>query len=162
MSRSLALFGIGLVFGAAGGFLAAASQGVTLDGHDHSDPTHHDAGSASGHEDHAPIILAAGENAPVLSIEAIADPVSGWNLHLVTKRFRFAPENAGRENRPGEGHAHVYVNGIKLARLYGPWMHLSNLPSGEVDLRVTLNANDHSPLVVGDELLSRSVSITVD
>ena len=45
MDRSLALLGIGLVFGGGIGFLVAATNGVTLDGHEHDHgrmPTHGD------------------------------------------------------------------------------------------------------------------------
>ncbi|WP_369682774.1 hypothetical protein [Roseovarius sp. M141] len=55
---------------------------------------------------------------------------------------------------PGEGHAHVYVNGEKLGRLYGAWMHLPRLPPGEVIVLVTLNSNTHGPLAVDGTLFA--------
>ena len=58
---------------------------------------------------------------------------------------------------PGTGHAHVYINGVKLGRLYGHWMHLTGLKAGEHTIKVTLNSNDHQDyalngVIIGDEV----------
>jgi len=172
MSRSLALFGIGLVFGGGIGFLVAAGNGITLDGHDHGDPMAHGVaghGTAHGemkmgaaHASHDAIIsLPAGTDAPRLDVAMIPDPVSGWNLQLMVQNFRFAPEHASSAHVPGEGHAHVYVNGTKIARLYGPWFHIAELPSGDNEVTVTLTANDHSQLAVGDKPLRQTMTVSV-
>ena len=90
--RQLALFLIGLFFGGGLGFLVAASYGVTLDGHDHSDPAHHAAGKHEGmdhraHQTHAPLNLPAGPNAPTLGVALTKDAKGGWNLQIVTENF---------------------------------------------------------------------------
>lgn len=164
MTRSLALFAIGLVFGGGAGFVLAAANGVTFDGHDHADPTHHGASRAEtmAHDHSTAINFAAGPDAPGLEISLTPDPMAGWNLHVLPKNFRFAPQNASLSDNPGEGHAHVYVNGQKLARLYGNWMHIPDLPKGETTVEVSLNANSHSPLTVEDVPVSTSLVVTVD
>ena len=170
MDRSLALFAIGLVFGGGIGFAIAASNGVTFDGHDHGDPAAHGGGGHAamdhGGADHArmhgqPIALAA-EEAPSLAIRVTPDPMSGHNLFVETEGFAFAPQNASGANQPGEGHAHVYVNGAKIGRLYGPWLHLPDLPKGEVTVEVTLNANDHRPLAVNGAPITAREVLTVE
>lgn len=50
MDRGLALFLIGLIFGGGLGFLVAAGNGITLDGHDHSDPAAHAAPAGHSHD----------------------------------------------------------------------------------------------------------------
>ena len=118
------------------------------------------AGVGSEHHDHtAPYALAAGEDAPTVALDVQRDPSSGWNLHVETTGFRFAPEHASGPHVPGEGHAHVYVNGEKIGRVYGPWVHLGTLPDGAVTIEVTLNANDHRPFAVGDRPVSASVTV---
>lgn len=166
MDRSIPLLIIGLVFGAGLGFTFAAANGITLDGHDHGEHAGHGAAAmASGGADHqahdhdTPLVLPQDADAPSLKLELHRDPSSGWNLHLITRNFAFAPENASGAHVPGQGHAHVYVNGVKLGRYYGPWLHLDNLPLGEVRVRVTLNANDHRVLQVGGERLSETLTI---
>ncbi|MGI9370173.1 MAG: hypothetical protein ACR2O2_15180 [Ruegeria sp.] len=164
MTRSLALFVIGLIFGGGAGFVLAAANGVTLDGHDHSDPLQHGGShpETTAHDHSNSINMPAGPNAPGLEIDLIKDPMAGWNLHVQPQNFRFAPENASTADKPGEGHAHVYVNGEKIARLYGNWLHLTDLPSGPVEVEVSLNTNSHSALTVGDAPVSAKLIIQVD
>lgn len=157
MNTALPLLVIGLIFGGGIGFTIAAANGVSLDGHDHSDPAQH--GGMAG-MDHSEILsLDASDSSPTLSVMLHEDPASGWNLHIMTENFTFSPEHASLAHIEGEGHAHVYINGVKLGRFYGPWVHLDNLPEGEVTVEVTLNANDHRALAVGDTPLSQTLMI---
>lgn len=94
-----------------------------------------------------------------VSLEAIEDSRSGYNLRLTTENFTFAPEHAGGEHVPGEGHAHVYVDGEKLGRIYGEWFHLDNLEPGAHDIRVTLNANTHADYATKNETIAASVRV---
>lgn len=155
MPKHLMMLIIGLFFGAGGGFLAAASTGTTLDGHDHGA---HVAG-ADDHADHHDMLLPAGDGpAPTVDLELWPEE-GGWNLHIVTENFRFAPEHANGAHVPGEGHAHVYVDGVKLNRVYGPWYHLSGLPEGAQEVRVTLNANSHQVLSVDGAPVAATVTL---
>ncbi len=166
MSRPLALFAIGLIFGGGVGFVIAAGNGITFAGHDHSDPAQH--GGAETHaetssHDHASAVnLPAGADAPGLDIKLTKDPKAGWNLQVIPQNFRFAPEHASTADVDGEGHAHVYINGIKLGRLYGNWLHIGELPKGAVEVKVSLNANSHSALTVDNAPVEASVTIQVD
>lgn len=159
MDRSVPMLLIGLVLGGGIGFAVAATGGATLEGgHGHAGPAHH-GGAGEGHDHGAVLSLSDDGSAPGLELAVARDPVAGWNLRLATRNFAFAPERAGLAPAPGEGHAHVFVNGVKRGRLYGPWVHLDNLPPGRVTVAVTLNANDHRPLAVAGRALSRSVTI---
>ncbi|OAN80849.1 hypothetical protein A8B78_10790 [Jannaschia sp. EhC01] len=156
MNTGLPLLAIGLIFGGGIGFTIAAANGITLDGHDHS--AHGIAGH--GDADHGALLsLEPSATAPTLAITVGADPLTGYNLHILTENFTFSPQNASLAHAEGEGHAHVYINGVKLGRFYGPWVHLDGLPDGDVIVEVTLNANDHRELAVGDVPLRASVTI---
>jgi hypothetical protein len=156
MNTGLPLLVIGLIFGGGIGFTIAAANGVALDGHDHA--THGPAGH--GDMDHDAILnLPASDTAPTLAIAVTEDPMAGYNLQILTENFAFSPENASLGHVEGEGHAHVYINGVKLGRFYGAWVHLDHLPEGEVTIEVTLNANDHRALAVGDTPLRASTTI---
>lgn len=156
MDRALALFLIGLFFGGGAGFLLAASQGVTLDGHDHGDPAQH---SMAGHRHGTPVEVASAGGVGDLSIDLRPDPMGGWNLHMETPGFRFAPEHASGPHVAGEGHAHVHVNGDKIARAYGPWLHIARLPAGVVTVSVSLNTNDHRAISVDGKPMEASVTV---
>lgn len=161
MNRALALLIIGLTFGGGLGFVLAAANGVTLQAGSHADHrlTGDDlAAHAKLHE--TPLVLEA-EDAPTLQIELLPDPVAGWNLHITTTDFTFAPQSAGLAHVAGEGHAHIYANGTKLGRIYSDWTHLE-LPRGEVEVKVTLTANDHRPLSIGDAPIEAALTINTE
>lgn len=129
---------IGLFFGTGAGFLLGVSSDVEMTGHDHA------------LHDHSKMIdQPASSDAPSVTIALIPDSMSGWNLHIMPKNFRFTPDAVNQADVAGEGHAHVYVNGQKLMRVYSEWTHIPSLPTGTVDLSVNLNANSHSPISVG-------------
>ncbi|KIN63020.1 hypothetical protein Z946_1883 [Sulfitobacter noctilucicola] len=168
MSRSLALFVIGLTFGGGIGFAIAAASGAQFEGHDHNDPAHHGATADhsmmdhSAHAAHDIPIDVSPDAAPEVSITVMPDPMSGYNLHVMTSNFAFSPQNASRDHVAGEGHAHVYIDGQKLGRLYGDWLHIAALPKGEVEVSVSLNANDHSPLAVAGVPIAASQTVIVE
>ncbi|MCF6311913.1 MAG: hypothetical protein L3J39_05630 [Verrucomicrobiales bacterium] len=99
--------------------------------------------------------------APALAISIHKDPVAGWNLELTTENFVFAPAKAGYDPVEGEGHAHLYIDGRKVARLYGVWYHIPRLDPGHHKVVVTLNANNHRGLSVNGKEISESAEIEV-
>ena len=104
----------------------------------------HGAGGASAKHDHGELHeVGAGEPVPTISLNLTEDEGGGWNLEVVTAHFSFSPGNVNGPHVPGEGHAHLYADGVKIARLYGPWFHIGSLPEGTRRISVTLNTNDH-------------------
>lgn len=106
-----------------------------------------------------------GKKKATINVIAKKDMMSGYNIHIKTKNFKWAPARASMAHRAGEGHAHIYLDGVKVARVYGEWFHLAtsnlNLSPGEHVIRVDLNGNDHVPYMVGEKLLEDTVSITM-
>ena len=156
MDRSILMLLVGLIFGGGLGFTVAAANGITLDGHDHATDHGHATAAVASHDHETPRDLPAGPDAPTLAVTATPDPSSGWNLHLETGNFVFSPEHASTDHVPGEGHAHVYIDGVKLGRFYGPWLHLPAQEPG-TKVRVTLNPNDHRPLAVGGDRVEETL-----
>ena len=167
MDRSIPLLVIGLVFGGGIGFLIAASNGVTLDGHDH-DTGHsaeHEVGQSTqtaehdhSQHDHSQLIDVTGP-APTLEIEMIPDSMAGWNLHLKVSNFSFSGDHAGQSNVEGEGHAHLHVNGSKITRIYGDWFYIESLPEGTSVIEVGLYSNDHMGLSVDGQPIIQTVTV---
>jgi hypothetical protein len=158
MMRALSLLVIGGIFGAMVGFLVAAGYGITLDGHDHA-TDHHDTDKQHAAMHSKMIDLSDMANPPSVKLMVMKDTVSGWNLHLQTEHFRFAADQSGAAHKAGHGHAHLYVDGIKISRLYGEWAHLGGLTPGEHVIRVTLNANSHEALAVGDMMIAAEATV---
>ncbi|MCJ1679688.1 cupredoxin domain-containing protein [Streptomyces sp. APSN-46.1] len=100
--------------------------------------------------------------APEVRITARPDTEDGWNLHLEVKHFRFTPDSTGGAALPGAGHAHLELDGRKLARLYGPWFHLpaAQVPEGAHTLTVRLYADDHTAWAVAGKPVEAAVPLT--
>ncbi len=88
------------------------------------------------------------DQAPVVNLQLFPLAGGGYNVRIQTLNFTFTPQNIDMDPVPGEGHAHLYVDGAKIARLYGEWYHLGALPVDAEVLTVALYANDHSPFTV--------------
>lgn len=119
------------------------------DGHSHDengDAHGGDADGAAHHPGDGPIEAAA---PMTVSIKAELDPLSGVNVQIVPSGFAFAPQQVNQPHRAGEGHAHIYVDGVKVNRVYTPWVHLDALAPGAHEIRVELNANPHNPYTYG-------------
>ena len=101
---------------------------------------------AVDHSQHPSVEVPEDLPVPSLTIRLFPDRMDGFNVFLDTRNFVFTPENVGRTIVANEGHAHLYVNGEKVARLYSPWHHLSGklLREGINRLEVELSTNDHS------------------
>lgn len=101
-----------------------------------------------------------GEPAPELSL-SVAPDGDGWRVDVAARDFTFARDLADGPHVPGTGHGHLYLDGLKLQRLYQPSAHIGQLPPGRHEVRVTLNTNDHRAYVVGDTPVTASAVIEV-
>lgn len=105
-------------------------------------------------------VLEAG--APKVELVVAEDAKSGYNVKIIATNFTFTPENANGENILGEGHAHLYIDGVKVGRLYSPYFHYDGSFEGTKEFKVTLNANDHSEYAVGGKVIDAKVMVTHD
>lgn len=148
------------------GFDAIATAPLRADaGHPHGEATvepSHDGGHGNDdHGMHGMMAIPPGQPVPQVEIEIVPDPIAGWNLHVDTMNWTFAPESVNTTSNFQEGHAHLYVNGEKVTRLYGEWYYIPSLPVGEHTLTVGLNANGHEMLMYDGEPIQASVDIVV-
>jgi hypothetical protein len=89
------------------------------------------------------------------------DEMKGYNLFVTTKNFTWTPKQVNGKHQKGKGHAHLYVDGEKVTRLYGPAFYLGELTPGAHTVRVTLNGNDHGDYMQGAEVLESEVEVDV-
>jgi hypothetical protein len=94
-----------------------------------------------------------GQPIPELDLVVHEDEIKGWNLELKVTNFQFAPEKINQTSNITEGHAHLYVNGKKVTRIYSNWYYLSELEPGQNEIRVELNANGHESLMYQGQLV---------
>lgn len=103
----------------------------------------------------------AGSVAPSVMIHPYKDSMGGWNVHIMTKNFIFSPQSAGKDDVMGEGHAHLFVNGKKTARVYGNWVHLS-LGKGVSKVKVNLTTNSHKDYYFDGKPIEAEVELSED
>jgi hypothetical protein len=104
------------------------------------------------------------EKAPNVNVNIEEDPMmpGHFNLKINTENFEFTPENASSQFVMGEGHAHVFVNDVKISRAYGKYYHIPRLDEGNHTVKVTLNTNDHQVYAVDGEVIQDKVDISYD
>ena len=144
-------------------FLASLLPGASTHAHEANYPHLHIAQSGHGEKGHGhhvqkpdgdgmkhsiKVIPAGYKNPPGVKIRLVKDAHSrgAVNLFLDIRNFRFAPEEVNKTSKINEGHAHLYLNGRKLTRLYAASYFMDKLPKGDLEIRVTLNTNMHEDL----------------
>jgi hypothetical protein len=123
----------------------------------------HDPSSASAtknHMGHGYVEIPEGYQIPSVNVSVKQDPSGTWLLKVKAEHFTFTPEKVGVESPSyNEGHAHVYINGKKINRLYGEYYNLGDLKKGKNEIKVTLNSNNHGELVYKGQLLQSTVIV---
>lgn len=110
--------------------------------------------------DHSAIFAMDSANAPAVELQLIPLADGSYNIHVMTRNFVFTPELIDQAPVAGEGHAHLYIDGVKIARLYGEWYHLPSLPDAAEVVSVTLYANDHSAFAIDGLPVSAFVEVS--
>ncbi len=122
---------------------------------------HMDSAGAMAHETLA--IPKTARNIPAVHISVTQDQSGSWLLKTNTENFTFRPEKAGSDEiQFQEGHAHIYVDGKKINRLYGSYYNLGELPSGRHVVKVSLNSNSHALFTYKGKEISDSQTIHVN
>ena len=110
---------------------------------------------------HSDAKTVASETPVSVAITAEPDAHGGVDVRIVTEGFQFAPELVDQPHTPGAGHAHIYVDGVKLGRVFEPDYRIDPLAPGQHKIRVSLNTNDHSDLVYDGGKVESTVTVTV-
>lgn len=118
---------------------------------------------ASGHGHGTPYVAPAESPVPTLELTVHKDAKTGFVVQAQTTNWTWAPLHANSAAVPNEGHAHLYLDGVKLNRLYGEWYQIDGVDNGYHEITVTLNANDHSEYAVagaeGPVLVTKTVAV---
>ena len=117
-------------------------------------------GSGSDHHASAPKTVAS-ETPISVAITAEPDADGGVDVRIATEGFRFVPDLVDQPHTPGAGHAHIYVDGNKLGRVFESEYHIASLSPGQHEIRVSLNTNDHSELTFNGSRVEAIASVNV-
>ena len=126
---------------------------VAVHGHGESSSDHHATTENYGTiESEVPISI---------DIATEVDDSGNVSVEVITEGWIWTPDNVDGEHVPGEGHAHIYVDDVKIDRVYGPSYLLEGLEPGERHVRVTLNTNSHGELTYDGKDLEAIALVTI-
>ena len=116
---------------------------------------------ALGMMEGAPLVE-AGQDLPSIALDMIQQRNGTWEVVLETTDFTFDPDTPEPVHQAGHGHAHLYINGLKVLRMHEGRAVIGALPQGNHLVRVALNTNDHRPYVDDAGPIEARMQITVD
>ena len=107
--------------------------------------------------------MAVPEHLPVpqIAMHLTRDSEDGFNLHVELQNFRL--ESPALRDTRGEGmlrgHAHLYLNGVKLTRLYGNDLHLPSrlFRSGINSLQISINDHERAVYAINREPIQATI-----
>lgn len=115
---------------------------------------------------HKPITIPEKSPHPTLSIEIYKDAISGYNLKIITNYYslvvppkeilnisKLMLPTINKETGFIEGHAHLYLNGKKIRRLYAYDTHIPDelLLKGINQITVSINNHAHMYWVIDEK-----------
>ncbi len=101
-------------------------------------------------------------SAPKIEMSVTPEADNKWAVEVTTDNFNFfEPKAEPLKHEDGQGHGHLYLNGLKLQRMYNGSTIIGALPVGKHTVSVTLNTNDHQAYAVHGKVVSASVDIEV-
>jgi len=112
---------------------------------------------------HKEIEIPANKTVPKIHAQLYKDERDGFNLHINLINYEIeAPEFATTTAQNIlEGHAHLFINGVKIGRLYSPYNHLkADLFNEGINMvTVTLNSHQHDTWTYKNRPLTSSITI---
>jgi len=100
------------------------------------------------HHKHTTKTIPSNMTQPKIALSIFYDEMDGFNLVILTENFRFLPpQRASKEEiMVLEGHAHIFINDVKILRTYGKDIHLPEhlFKNGLNKLMVSLNNHQHA------------------
>lgn len=104
----------------------------------------------------------AGEPVPILALDATPMADGRVALDLTLENFTFDRGAVDGPHAPGRGHAHLYIDGVKIGRIYGPRYETEPLAPGRHEIEVVLNTNDHRAYAVEGVPIAGTAGVVVE
>ncbi len=98
---------------------------------------------------------------PTLTLAARQHANGGWQLEIAATGFRFTAICLPTAAAAPVGHAHVFMDGAKVASAFVPVVDLGQLTPGRHAYRVVLRGQDHRVLVGRDGVIEAELTIAV-
>ncbi|WP_156943891.1 hypothetical protein [Roseivivax isoporae] len=99
--------------------------------------------------------------APDVALRVTPLPGGGWRVALDTTGFVFTDVCVQTAEARPMGHAHLIVDGVKVASAYAPTVDLAPLPPGVHRIEAILRGQDHRALLGPMGLIKATAFLTV-
>ncbi|MEL6207216.1 MAG: hypothetical protein AAFR47_18140 [Pseudomonadota bacterium] len=117
--------------------------------------------AASGPPRSVFLLLPETEPAPQVDLVIHVTDTGELDLMIVTTGFRFTTTCMPEAAAIPVGHAHIHVDGVKVASAYHPRVLLSGLTPGVHQINVVLRGQDHRALVTAGGLIAKGMSVEI-
>ncbi|MCH9675211.1 MAG: copper chaperone PCu(A)C, partial [Gammaproteobacteria bacterium] len=118
----------------------------------------HQGHAASAGHDHSKTIDVPAAEAPRLTLSGELHGSGMVNLKINVSKFRFSFDSVDKPHVAGVGHAHLYINGTKIGRVFEATHTLDGLAPGVHEILVSLHANTHEGYAVdGRPVMARLI-----
>ena len=61
---------------------------------------------------------------PSINLTVIEDKIDGYNIFIDLKNFNLNPSEIGGENISNSGYLQLFINDIRITRIYSDWVHV--------------------------------------
>ena len=101
---------------------------------------------------------------PLINLEIMKDKVDGYNLYIDLENFILNPSQIGSENQPNMGYLQLFVNDIKITRVYSNWVHVPQRFFNLKDnfIKITFNSNLYDEFTIEGKPLEYILKVTGD
>ena len=99
---------------------------------------------------------------PSINLKVIKDKIDGYNIFIDLKNFNLNPSEIGDENISNSGYLKLFVNDIKISRIYSDWVHVPqrffNLK--ENFIKITIHSHLHDQFTIEEEPIEHIIKVT--
>ena len=98
---------------------------------------------------------------PTIELKLIKDDMDGYNLFIKLENFILTPEDVGKKNYFNSGHMLLFVNDIKISRVYSNWFHIPSryFNLKENIIKITLNSNLHDLFTINGNPIQSEIKV---
>ena len=99
---------------------------------------------------------------PKINIEVSSDKLEGYNLFFDLQNFKLSPEDIEIKNDGNSGYLQLFINDIKVSRIYSSWFHAPErfFNKKENLIRVKLFTNLHDELTINNQPIEFEIKIS--
>jgi len=99
---------------------------------------------------------------PKINIEVSSDKLEGYNLFFDLQNFKLSPEDIEIKNDGNSGYLQLFINDIKISRIYSSWFHAPErfFNQKENSIKVKLFTNLHDELTIDNQPIEFEIKVS--